>query len=180
MKALLDTNVLYPTVMREILLGCAAAGLFAPLWSPRILDEWRHVAARSGPADLALAEGEIARIRARFPRAEVHPRAADETRLHLPDVADIHVLAAAIAGSADVLVTQNRADFPRGLLAAEGLERSDADGFLWRLWSDRPDIVAGVVEDVRADAERLSGESWPTRRLLKKARLPRLGKALGA
>ncbi|MGI1663218.1 RSP_2648 family PIN domain-containing protein [Palleronia sp. KMU-117] len=178
MKALLDTNVLYPTVMREILLGCAAAGLYQPLWSPRILDEWRHVAARGGPADLALAEGEIARLGARFPRALVRPRAADEARLHLPDAADVHVLAAAIAGSADVLVTQNRADFPRGLLTFEGLARTDADAFLWRLWSEAPDTVARVVDDVRLEAERLSGEDWPTRRLLKKARLPRLGKAL--
>ena len=179
-KALLDTNVLYPTVMREILLGCASAGLFAPLWSPRILDEWRHVAAREGPADATLAEGEIARIKARFPRAEVRPNASDEARLHLPDEADIHVLASAIAGSADVIVTQNRADFPRGLLAAEGLERSDADAFLWQLWSEDPDKVATVVEVVRQEAERLSGEIWHTRRLLKKARLPRLGKALEA
>jgi predicted nucleic acid-binding protein len=178
-KALLDTNVLYPTVMREILLGCAEAGLYTPLWSPRILDEWRHVAARSGSADLVLAEGEIARIRARFPRAEVRPNAADEARLHLPDEADIHVLAAAIAGSADLIVTQNRADFPRGALTAEGVDRVDADAFLWRLWSDKPDAVAHVVENVRHEAQRLSGEDWPTRRLLKKARLPRLGKALG-
>jgi predicted nucleic acid-binding protein len=177
-KALLDTNVLYPTVMREILLGCAVAGLYAPLWSPRILDEWRHVAARHGPADAALTEGEIVRLKARFPRAEVRPNAADEARLHLPDAADVHVLAAAIAGSADVIVTQNRADFPRGLLAEEGVERTDADAFLWRLWSDDPDAVARVVEGVRAEAERLSGEAWPVRRLLKKAHLPRLAKAL--
>jgi predicted nucleic acid-binding protein len=177
-KALLDTNVLYPTVMREVLLGCAEAGLYAPLWSPRILDEWRHVAARHGPADMALTEGEIVRLKARFPRAEVRPNAADEARLHLPDEADVHVLAAAIAGSADVIVTQNRADFPRGVLAEEGVARTDADAFLWRLWSDDPGAVARVVEDVRREAERLSGEDWPVRRLLKKARLPRLAKAL--
>jgi hypothetical protein len=67
-----------------------------------------------------------------------------------------------------------------GVLAAEGLERSDADAFLWRLWSDAPGRVADVVESVRAEAERLSGEDWPMRRLLKKARLPRLAKALAA
>jgi predicted nucleic acid-binding protein len=179
-RALLDTNVLYPTVMREVLLGCARAGLFVPLWSPRILDEWRHVSARHGPGDLAIAEGAIALMTAAFPRAEVRPRAGDEARLHLPDTSDIHVLAAAIAGSADVIVTQNAADFPRGTLAGEGIARQDADGFLWRLWSDAPDPVAEVVEQVRSEAERLSGEDWPVRRLMKKARLPKLGKALAA
>jgi hypothetical protein len=36
-----------------------------------------------------------------------------------------------------------------------------------------------VVEAVRSTAERLSGEVWTSRALLKKARLPRLGKAVG-
>lgn len=180
MRALLDTNVIYPTVMRELLLGVAAAGLFTPLWSPRILDEWRHVAARRGPEDEAIADTAILAMTLRFPKACVTPRASDEARLHLPDEADIHVLAAAIAGSADIIVTQNRADFPRGALWAEGIERTDADAFMWRLWSDTPDVVSAVAEAVRSEAERLSGEAWPIRRLLKKARLPRLAKALAA
>ena len=179
MRALLDTNVLYPTVMRDLLLGAASRGLFTPLWSPRILSEWKHVAARRGPEDLLIAEAAIVAMTARFPNASVVPKAKDEARLSLPDEADVHVLAAAIAGSADLIVTQNRADFPRGVLFAEGIERSDADGFLWRLWSDAPEEMTEVAETVRAEAERLSNEAWPMRRLLKKARLPRLGKALG-
>ncbi|MEN8935202.1 MAG: PIN domain-containing protein, partial [Planktotalea arctica] len=42
MKLLLDTCVLYPTVMREMLIGAARAGAFEPLWSARILEEWRR------------------------------------------------------------------------------------------------------------------------------------------
>lgn len=177
-KVLLDANVLYPTVMREVLLAVAARGLYQPLWSPRILEEWARAAARLGPESELLARGEIARLRAEWPRAEVAPRAADLKRLHLPDENDIHVLAAAIAGSADVLLTMNARDFPGHALAEEGLTRRDPDGFLWQLWSDAPGSVAEAVDRVRAEAERLSGEEWPVRRLLKKARLPRLGKAL--
>ena len=40
MKALLDACVLYPTVLREILTGVAGQGLYTPLWSDRILEEW--------------------------------------------------------------------------------------------------------------------------------------------
>ena len=32
MKVLIDACVLYPTVMRELVLGAAGQGLFTPLW----------------------------------------------------------------------------------------------------------------------------------------------------
>ena len=170
--------MLYPTVLRQILTGCAAEGLFTPLWSERILEEWARAAARLSAGDEAYARGEIATLKARFPRASIAPRPGLEARLHLPDENDIHVLAAAISGGAEAIVTQNRADFPRGVLAGEGLARLDADGFLWALAADHPAPLAAVVERVRARAEALSGQSWTTRALLKKAKLFRLARAL--
>jgi hypothetical protein len=77
-----------------------------------------------------------------------------------------------------VIVTFNAGDFPRGPLAEEGIAREDPDQFLLRLWQDAPEAVAGAVAAVRAEAERLSGEPQPLRALLKRAKLPRLGKAL--
>lgn len=181
MKILLDACVLYPTVLREILIGVAAEGLYEPQWSARILEEWARAAARNGgPADEAIARGEIALLRARFPKAEIAPAPGIAARLHLPDENDIHVLAAAIAGGADAIVTFNAADFPRGVLASEGLERRDPDGFLWELWSRSPAPVVQAVERVRAEAERLSGQPQGLRALLKRAKLNRLGKALEA
>ncbi|MEQ9674985.1 MAG: PIN domain-containing protein, partial [Roseovarius indicus] len=38
MKAVLDTCVIYPTVMRQMLLRVAKTGLFTPLWSARIIE----------------------------------------------------------------------------------------------------------------------------------------------
>ncbi len=180
MKALLDACVLYPTVMRQMLLGAAGAGLYQPLWSARILEEWARAAARLGPEGEAVARGEIALLGLKWPGATVRPRAGDLARLWLPDANDIHVLAAAIAGSADLLVSENRADFPQHILAEEGLQRIGADAFLLSLYNRNPDEVATVGEAVRLEAERLSGQGWTIRRLLKKARLPRLGKALEA
>lgn len=180
MRMLLDACVLYPTVLREILIGVARAGLYRPLWSARILEEWARAAARLGPVDEAFARGEVAALRAEFPGAEVAPQPGLESRLHLPDTNDIHVLAVAIGGHADAIVTFNAQDFPRGTLAAEGLERRDPDGFLWQLWSDHPTKVGAVIEAVRARAEELSGEPQPRRALLKRAKLPRLGKAMEA
>jgi predicted nucleic acid-binding protein len=177
-KVLIDANVLYPTVMREIVLGVAGEGLFTPLWSARILEEWARAARKLGPEGEVQARAEIAQLRAAWPRAEVPPAPGLEARLWLPDPADIHVLASAIAGSADLILTANARDFPRGLLAEEGLARADPDQFLRGFLEGERAALARVVEAVRTEAERLSGEPWELRRLLKKARLPRLGKAL--
>lgn len=178
MRAVLDACVLYPTVLREILIGVARAGLYTPLWSDRILEEWARATRKLGPVGEAIARGEIVALRAAFPGALVAPRPGLEARLHLPDENDIHVLACAIAGSAEAIITFNAADFPHGVLAGEGVVRRDPDGFLWQLWSTNPASVAQAVEEVRAEAERLSGTPQPLRALLKRARLPRLGKAL--
>lgn len=175
MRAVLDACVLYPTVLREVLLGAARAGAYEPLWSARILEEWARAAGKLGPAQEALARGEIALARAGFPRAEVSEMKGLEARLYLPDPNDVHVLATAVGGSAEVIVTFNAQDFPRGLLAEEGVGRVGPDEFLLAL--DRA-AVAQAAEAVRAEAERLSGQPQAMRALMKRAGLPRLGKAL--
>jgi len=177
-KVLLDTCVIYPTVMREVLLGVAAKGVFEPLWSARILEEWALASRKLGPTGEVQARGEIAQVRAAWPKAEVRWKPSLEQRLWLPDANDIHVLAAAVAGSADVIVTENAKDFPRGVLAEEGVSRVDADGFLRGLFEAQPGLVREACESVLAEARRLSGEDWTMRALLKKARLPRLAKAM--
>jgi hypothetical protein len=164
--------------MREVVLGVAAKGLFDPRWSPRILEEWARAARKIGPQGETIARGEIAAITARFPRAQVQIPQGVEARLWLPDPNDIHVLAAAVGCSADAIMTVNAKDFPRNELADEGLQRVDPDGFLGDLAIQNPDAVQSVGEAVLTEARRLSGEPWEMRKLMRKARLPRLGKLL--
>lgn len=178
MKVLLDACVVYPTVMRQMILGVAGAGAFTPFWSERIIGEWLHAAAKLGPDAEAEARGEAALMAARWPGASVRHPPSLEARLWLPDADDRHVLAAAIAASADGILTLNARDFPRNILAEEGLWRADPDGFLHGIWQAHPDLVAAVARDVLAQARRWSRGSWEMRPLLKKARLPRLAKAL--
>lgn len=180
MKVVLDACVLFPTVLREILQGAGAAGLYEPIWSDRILGEWTHSAAKLGPGAQVVAEGEAALFRAAFPRGRVAVSPGIEARLLLPDPADVHVLATAIAGHADAIVTFNAQDFPGHVLAAEGIARRDPDGFLWELQSRHPAVMAAVVEAVRARAEAISGQPVALKPLLKRVRLFRLAKALQA
>ena len=88
------------------------------------------------------------------------------------------MLAAAVAGGAEVLLTLNRADFPTRTLARHGLVLREPDGFLSELLAEGVDLRA-VAAAVQARAERASGRPQPLRALLKRAGLPRLGKALG-
>ena len=180
MKAVLDACVIYPTVLREILTGVAAQGLYEPLWSERIFREWVFATAKLGAVAQAQAAGEAALLRASFPRAMVRENPDIEARLLLPDANDRHVLAVAIAAHADCIVTFNAKDFPRHVLAEEGILRRDPDGFLWELWSHHPDVVSAVVTEIHVTAQRLAGVELPLRGLLKRAKLPRLAKVLAA
>lgn len=179
MKLVLDACVLYPTVMREVLLGAASAGFYTPVWSARILEEWARAAARLDPAQEVQARGEIALIRAAFAKAEEPVATGLETRLWLPDKNDIHVLATAVASSADGIVTLNSKDFPRGVLAEEGLSRHDPDSLMMDFLHQDKAAIERVCTHVLQQAQLLSGQTWDMRALLKKARLPRLAKALG-
>lgn len=179
MKAVLDACVLYPTVLREILQGAAAAGLYQPVFSDRILREWTRAVVKLGPVAQAQAEGEAALLRAAFPRAVIGERPDIEARLLLPDPNDLHVLAIAVASGADAIITFNAADFPGHVLAEEGISRRDPDGFLWELQSRHPAEMARIVEEVRATAERISGRPVALKPLLKRVKLFRLAKALG-
>lgn len=172
----LDACVLYPPLVRGVLLGAAEAGLFAPRWSRRVLDEWRIAAARNGGLGAESGVDAIAaRMAESFPEGEVSPRRGVEMAIDLPDPADAHVLAGAVAAGAGVLVTFNLRDFPVRKLAAMGIEGRHPDGFLWELFSEAPEAVGRAIRAAATAAG--AGAPGEVRRALKRARLPRLGKA---
>lgn len=172
MKVLIDACVLYPTVLRRLVLGAAEVGAFTPLWSPRILEEWARAAAREGYETEARAE--VAAVIALFPNASVTPEERPE--LSLPDPDDVHVLAAAIEGNANEILTLNLKDFPTNILASHGLLRRHPDEFLLEAWHSDPSFDK-VVRRVHARAVS-DGIDLSLRQLMKRSRLPRLGKAL--
>lgn len=175
--AVIDACALYPTVLRQILLGCADRDLFAPIWSERLLEEWTRTAERKGgPQDHAIALSDAAAANARFPQA-MTPKGC-EAPLWLPDPADVHVLATAIKAGADTIITQNLKDFPAREMSGYGVNATHPDAALMALWLQAPEAVSAAVTLTHADAERLSNQTLPLRALLKRARLPRLGKAL--
>jgi hypothetical protein len=131
-----------------------------------------------GPGAEAQARGTAALMRAAFPRAMQAAAPGVEARLVLPDPNDTHVLAVAVASSADAIITFNAVDFPRHVLAGEGVARRDPDGFLWELWSREPAKAGAVIAHVHQRAEEMAGGPVSLKALLKRASLPRLAKAV--
>ena len=69
--------------------------------------------------------------------------------LRLPDSNDRHVLAAAIVGRCDAIVTQNLRDFPEDAVGAHGIEVQHPDEFLRHQLSLEPAIFCTAVRKVR-------------------------------
>lgn len=73
--------------------------------------------------------------------------------VELPDPNDRHVLAAAIRGRADVIVTENVRDFPATVLSPLGLEAVRLDEFLLAQF----DLNVGVTVQIIGDQARAMG-----------------------
>ena len=73
-----------------------------------------------------------------------------EPCLSLPDVNDRHVLAAAVAGHADSIVTINIKDFPLSILEQLGITALHPDEFLLQQLQLEPLVVLPAFKSMRA------------------------------
>lgn len=115
--AVLDACVLVPIALADTLLRVAERGLYRPLWSERILQETTDAVLEIHPD--VTSEDVKRRIDAMnrfFEDALVEGWEDIESSFALPDPDDRHVVAAAIPGRADTIVTANLGDYPEDLL----------------------------------------------------------------
>ena len=124
----LDTNVIYPLWIRDLLLWFAYHDLYTPKWSKHIFDEWLDLMIRK-----AISQEEAIKrankVNEAFPDALVENYEPLIKTLKLPDDKDNHVLAAAIKTNASLIVTNNLKDFPKDYLSSFGLSAKCADDF---------------------------------------------------
>lgn len=126
---ILDANVLYPFLVRDVLLSLAAAGLYRPRWSRDIMNEWSSELTKARPALKAQIAKTIETMGRAFEEATVEGYEDLIPSIHLPDKNDRHVLAAAIKVDASVIVTENTKDFPPEILSKYDIETRTADEF---------------------------------------------------
>jgi predicted nucleic acid-binding protein len=148
--ALLDANVLHPMVLCDLLIRLAQHGLFRARWSRRILNEVvRSIARRRTDLPLSKLERRIDMMNQAVADAEVEE--SEELTGALSVFGDdAHVVAAAILGRADVIVTSNLVDFPSAALRPFHLVAQSPDGFLMDQWGFRPDIVLQALREQAA------------------------------
>jgi hypothetical protein len=148
--ALYDACVLYPAPIRDVLMRLALTDLYHARWTNQIHEEWIRSVLANRPD---LTRSQLERTRELM---NVHARDALITNfedlipsLTLPDPDDRHVLAAAIRGRVDVIVTYNLKDFPAQALSAYGIEVQHPDEFLMHLLGLAPGPVLAALRRVR-------------------------------
>jgi predicted nucleic acid-binding protein len=148
--AFYDANVLYPAELRNLLMHLALTGLFRAKWSADVHEEWISALLEMRPD---LTRDKLERTRALM---DLHAVDALVTGyedlipgLRLPDPNDRHVLAAAIRGQADVIVTMNLRDFPADVVGAFGIEAQHPDEFVLHLLDLSPGAVMAAAESHR-------------------------------
>jgi hypothetical protein len=146
--ALFDACVLYPIAMCDALMSISTTGLFAAKWTRRIEDEWIRALESSRPELTGKLTVRRDSMREAVPDWEVPQPAWNSLvptveGLGLPDRGDSHVIAAAIAGHADCIVTTNLKHFPASVLDLYGIEAVDPDRFIVNQWD--LDALAVVV-----------------------------------
>lgn len=134
-----------PIRLATTLLWLAEAGLFEVLWSDAILDEVERNLPKIGISSEQAAR-RVGAMRRAFGAAAL----IDDFEHLIPemtcDAKDRHVLAAAVRGGADTLITFNWKDFPPESTDGHGITVVHPDLFLVRLLAERPFEVVAAVE----------------------------------
>lgn len=129
--AVLDACVLYPAPVRDLLLSLAFQGMYHARWTTTINDEWiRNVALNRPDLDPSKLRMTAERMAQAIPDSIISGYERFIDTIELPDPKDRHVVAAALVGHADAIVTFNLKDFPSSVLEPIGLEAQHPDDFV--------------------------------------------------
>ena len=141
----LDACVLVPVTLADTLLRIAERDLYRPLWSARIVAEAIDAIVDIHP-DIPpeQVQRRFAAMDAAFEDARIDGWEHLEATVTLPDPNDRHVVAAAVRGRADAIVTANVGDYPPDVLGPLNIEIIHPDDFLL----DQLDLAPRIVLDV--------------------------------
>jgi predicted nucleic acid-binding protein len=151
----LDACVLAPMPLCDTLLRLAEdPSMYRPLWSGNILQEVGNVLQNKLGYTAAQRKYRISKMNEAFPEALIPiPDSFSCSLEGIPDEADRHVLAAAVCGHANAIVTQNVKHFPQDYLKRFDVLCQTPDDFLVHQFCLRP---AQVLEKLDAQASGIN------------------------
>ncbi len=159
---LCDANTLYPAPIRDLLVRLGISGVVRVRWTERIHKEWIRSVLADRPD---LTRTQLERTRTLMDRAVQDCLIRDYEHqvegLELPDPEDRHVLAAAIAGGVQRILTFNTKDFPPAAVAPYGIQVQHPDAFILELLAAKPERLLEALREQRS-ALRNSCESIST------------------
>ncbi len=140
--AVLDANVIYPAPVRDLLLNLADLEIFSPKWSEVIHEEWiRNLLINRPDLSKSKLMRTVKAMNLAFPDAEIYGFEELIDKLELPDLDDRHVLAAAIHGKADAIITFNQKDFPSNYIKDLNIDIYSPDKFITMLHKLNPELT---------------------------------------
>lgn len=148
--AILDANVLFPPPLADLLLSLSVAGLFHARWTQEIHDEWVRNALKTRPELLNKLEKRVEQMNRAVPDCLIENYSLLIPALTLPDENDCHILAAAIAGHADAIVTFNLKDFPAEAIKPYNIEAIHPDDFVMNQIELNQIAGLGAIKTMRA------------------------------
>jgi predicted nucleic acid-binding protein len=146
----LDANVLYPISVIDLILSLAGTNLFHARWSDDIETEAARNLAEKRPALADKIPGRFEAMRRAIPDCIIGHFDHIIESLQLPDPDDRHVLAAAIVGHADAIVTFNLKDFPVNYVSQFGIEVLHPDDFVMNQIDLNQVACLGAIKAMRA------------------------------
>lgn len=149
--AFLDANVLHPAFLRDAMLWFADERLYRPAWSRDVLQEWRRSVQRRHPDITDEQLDQLQRVLSdEFADAEVTGYDSITPALSLPDENDRHVLAAAIVGRCNGIITANLKDFPAEKVEPFKIEVIHPDDFIVNIVDLHPSRAVAACKRHRA------------------------------
>ncbi len=146
-SAVLDASVLYPLPLRDTLLCIAEVGLYEPCWSKRILDEAASNLIADGRATEAQAHHMLDAMLGAFDLAVVSAEEVASVEPQMTnDPKDRHVLATAVAGDAQTIVTLDLKHFPSDACKPFAVKPLHPDIFLLDIYDLDPQATYDAVE----------------------------------
>ena len=145
-----DANILYSFTLRNIFMQLAVAKFYKARWTHEVHQEWIN-ALLENRRDIE--QSTLESLRDKMNREIPDCLVTDYERLiptlDLPDIEDRHVLAAAITGKCDIIVTKNLRDFPKPQLVPYGISAVHPDDFFLDYLNNYPTDFCDALKKTR-------------------------------